>query len=59
MLTRDWDAIEKRAADDIASEIGGDLEGVPASELPAFVLWVVERYSENMRKQIEGGGAPF
>jgi len=59
MLTRDWDAIEKRAAEGIAAQIGGDLETVPATELPAFVLWVVAQFSESMRKQIETGEAPF
>jgi hypothetical protein len=59
MMTRDWDAIEKRAAEGIAQEIGGDLEGVPAAELPGFVLWVIEKFSESMRKQVETGQPPF
>lgn len=58
MTTREFDAVEKRAAHKIADEIGSELS-VPAVELPAFVLWVIEQFAENMRKDIEQGGSPF
>jgi hypothetical protein len=56
--TRQFDAVEKRAAEFVATEAGGQIE-VPATEAPAFILWVIEQFSNSMRKEIEGGGAPF
>lgn len=58
MNTRVFDGVEKRAAEFVANEIGGKIE-VEATEAPAFVLWVIEQFSNSMRKEIEGGGAPF
>ncbi len=54
---RGFDAVEKRAACAIA-EAAGPID-VPADEAPAFILWVIENYAENMRKQFEDGAPPF
>ena len=56
--TREFDAIEKRAAEAVATAAGGAIE-VPMAEGPAFILWVVENFALSMRKQIESGSPPF
>lgn len=58
LYARDFDAVEKRAAMAVAEAAGGPIE-VPAEEAPAFILWVIENYAENMRKQFEAGAPPF
>jgi ribosomal protein L37AE/L43A len=58
MHTRAFDALEKSAALAVANDAGGAIE-VPDTEAPAFILWVVEQFAQNMRKQIADGGAPF
>lgn len=58
MNTRQFDGVEKRAAEFVATEAGGDIN-VSSTDAPAFVLWVIEQFSNSMRKEIEGGGPPF
>lgn len=56
--TREFDAVEKRAAHAVADLAGGAIE-VPAEEGPAFILWVVENFALDMRRQLESGAPPF
>jgi hypothetical protein len=55
---KNMDIIEQRACLKVANEVGGDLV-IPAAELPAFISWCVKEFAENMRDEIENGGAPF
>ncbi len=58
MHTRQFDDVEKRAAQAVAAAAGGAIE-VPITESPAFILWVVEQFAENMRRDMESGAPPF
>jgi hypothetical protein len=55
---KNMDDVEQRACLRVAREVGGDL-AIPAAELPAFIAWCVKSFAENMREDIENGGAPF
>ena len=55
---KNMDDVEQRACLKVAEEAGGDLV-IPAAELPAFIAWCVKSFAENMRRDIEEGGAPF
>lgn len=54
---KNMDDVEQRACLKIAEGLG-DLV-IPAAELPAFIAWCVKMFAENMRRDIEEGGAPF
>jgi hypothetical protein len=55
---RQFDAVEKRAALAVAEAAGGAIE-VPAAEVPAFVLWVIEQFANCMRQDMASGAPPF
>lgn len=58
MKQRDFDSLEKLAAEKVADAAGGDVN-VPAAELPAFIAWAVKEFADTMRKHLESGEAPF
>jgi hypothetical protein len=55
---KNMDDVEQRACLKVAEQIEGDVT-IPAAELPAFIAWCVKSFAENMREDIENGGAPF
>ena len=55
---KNMDDVEQRACLKVAEEIEGDTT-IPAVELPSFISWCVKMFAENMRDDIENGGAPF
>lgn len=58
LYMKNMDGVEQRACLKVAEEIDGDIT-IPAAELPAFISWCVKMFAENMRRDIENGGAPF
>ena len=57
---KNMDDVEQRACVMVAAEVNAGNEiTIPATELPAFIAWCVKAFAENMRRDIENGGAPF
>ena len=53
------DAYERRALESVRAQLqDGDLD-VPASEILPFLEWLITTYGEEIRKDIDNGGAPF
>jgi hypothetical protein len=62
LYMKNLDGFELEACHKVAGEINRDNEGnllIAPEELPAFIGWVVKRFSEVMRKSVEDGEAPF
>lgn len=57
--TPEFDAVEKRVAQKVAELSGLSEFRMTKDELPEFVQWAVREFSEAMRKELEGTGAPF
>jgi hypothetical protein len=54
-----FDVFEQRAVEAVAKQLPADNFNFPADELPAFLQWVVDAFGEAVRKEVEGGKAPF
>jgi hypothetical protein len=59
MKNRDFDTLEKLAAEQVASQAGdGDITLTP-QEMPDFIVWAVKSFADTMRQHVEDGKAPF
>lgn len=60
MQTRNLDAVEQRACLKVAEQCSGtESLTLQPNELPAFIAYLVKSFADQMRKDLEEGGAPF
>lgn len=59
MKKREFDIIEQRAIKSVAAMIGTEPITLDPKEAPDFMKWLIEEFSQAMRREIEGGSAPF
>jgi hypothetical protein len=59
MKRTEMDSLEIQTCVLVAAECGEDNLVIKRDELPAFVSWCVQRFSEVMRQSVEDGEAPF
>jgi ribosomal protein L37AE/L43A len=58
-MPKEFDIFEDRALARIAAKLPPTDFNFPASELPAFLKWMIDDFGEEIRKEIESGKAPF
>lgn len=58
-MPKDMDVFEQRALQKVAASLPADQFNFPASELPQFIKWVIDDFGEAIRKEVDGGKAPF
>lgn len=59
MAQREFDIIEKRAIKAVSDMIGNDPITLEPNETPDFLKWMIDEFSQAMRREIESGAAPF
>lgn len=60
MHTRDFDVVEKRAAEDVSAILDYTEPVVlTADEMPRFIRWAVTNFADKMRDAIASGAPPF
>ena len=59
MAQREFDIIEKRAIKAVSDMIGNDPVTLDPKETPDFLKWMIDEFSQAMRREIESGAAPF